>query len=160
MSAAIKMLLIFSFHPVHLHKNCHKTGSVVLYDIAALHNPTPWFSFFFFFQSWRFLGEVLWVGPSCLMYYPVPYILSPLFSCRGHEDGRQCCQVRMLLRITLRQVTLNWFCTSLHHLGRPSVRLDHPVLNISHCRSTLQKWACAEEVGSTWKPDWPESSFS
>lgn len=60
------------------------------------------------FPSWRISGEVLWVGPSCLMHYPVPYIPTPHVPAGGLEKGgtvlagprrltHNLCQVCMML---------------------------------------------------------------
>lgn len=108
-------------------------------------------------HSQRISGEVLGVGPSCLMHYPVPYIppsLAPAGDLRGKEARCHVWTVFRILRVKF--TTAARVYLSLHDIeGRPPGRADCPVQNASHCRSsssTLLKWACAEKAGSTWKP--------
>lgn len=52
---------------------------------GSLPTPTP------AFHSWRISGEVLWVGPSCLMHYLVPYIPPPLVPAGDWRRVEHCC---------------------------------------------------------------------
>lgn len=80
-----------------------------------------------------FSGEVLRVGPSCLIYYPVPYIPSPLVPAGDLRREEQCCHAWMVLRMPY----VDWTTAAKVHrsLGyiveRLSARVDCPVLHIS-----------------------------
>lgn len=77
-------------------------------------------------HSCRISGEVLWVGPSWLMYNPVPYIPSPLVPAGDLRGEEQCCHVCMVLRMPYAKwTTAAGFHRSLHVIvERPPAPVD------------------------------------
>lgn len=86
------------------------------------------------FHAWIISGEVLWVGPSCLMHYPVPYIPPPPVPAGGLDQGRPL--------LSCLGASTQTVCQVKHSRGGFSISLHDTVDGPSAC----VELSCAEHL--------------
>lgn len=100
----------------------YNTGSVLLWFGHLALGPLPPPAL----HSWRISGEVLWVGLSCLMYKPVPYIRPQIVPAQERGTELSCVD-----GFTHTVPNFRGLYRSLWKDRSPL--LESPALNISQC---------------------------